>query len=93
MTGEAMVRIPAGRFRMGQAGFYAEEEPVREVEVRGFLIDRGPVTVAQFARFIHETGYVTLAERAPDPGHYPDADPSLLVPGSAVFHPTPGRCP
>jgi formylglycine-generating enzyme required for sulfatase activity len=93
MDAEEMVRIPAGRFRMGQTGFYAEEEPVREVEVEGFLIDRGPVTVAQFARFVDQTGYVTLAERAPEPGDYPQADPSLLVPGSAVFHPTSGPVP
>ena len=91
MNGQDMVRIPAGRFWMGQVGFYPEEEPVREVQVGGFLIDRGPVTVAQFAGFVKQTGYVTVAERAPDPGDYPDADPGLLVPGSAVFCPTTGR--
>jgi formylglycine-generating enzyme len=88
-----MVAVPAGRFRMGHRGFYPEEEPVREVSLTGFLIDRGPVTVASFARFVEETGYVTLAERAPDRGAYPDADPDLLLPGSAVFHPTPGPVP
>jgi sulfatase modifying factor 1 len=93
MNAEEMVRILAGRFRMGQTGFYPEEEPVREVDVEGFLIDRGPVTVAQFAHFVDQTGYVTLAERAPDPRDYPQADPSLLVPGSAVFHPTSGSVP
>jgi formylglycine-generating enzyme required for sulfatase activity len=88
MMGDGMVELPAARFRLGSDRFYPEEGPVREVEVDGFAIDRGPVTVAQFARFADETGYVTLAERAPDPAQYPDADPSLLVPGSAVFHPT-----
>ena len=88
-----MIEIPAGRFRMGSAEFYPEERPIREVEVDGFAIQRGPVTVAQFARFTEEAGYVTLAERPPDPADYPDADPSLLVPGSAVFHPTPGPVP
>ena len=73
---------------MGSDRFYPEEGPVREVRVDGFAIDRGPVTVGQFARFTDETGYLTLAERAPDPAQYPDADPSLLVAGSAVFHPT-----
>jgi formylglycine-generating enzyme len=90
MRGKDMIEIPCGRFRMGCADFYPEEAPVREVEVGAFAIDRGPVTVAQFARFIGETGYVTLAERPPDPAAYPDADPSLLREGSAVFHPTPG---
>jgi formylglycine-generating enzyme len=51
-------------------------------------IDRGPVTVAQFDSFIEKTGYLTVAERPPDPDDYPDADPSLLVEGSAVFQPT-----
>jgi formylglycine-generating enzyme len=93
MNGADLVAIPAGRFRMGSGAFYAEESPVREVDVDGFAIQRGPVTVEQFTRFTEETGYVTLAERAPDPADYPDADPSLLVPGSAVFHPTPGPVP
>jgi formylglycine-generating enzyme required for sulfatase activity len=87
------VEIAAGTFHMGSAAFYPEEGPVREVQVGGFEIDRGPVTVAQFARFIEETGYVTVAERTPDAADYPDADPSLLVAGSAVFHPTPHPVP
>jgi formylglycine-generating enzyme len=90
VDGADMVAIPAGRFRMGSGAFYAEESPVREVDVDGFAMQRGPVTVGQFTRFAEDTDYVTLAERAPDPADYPDADPSLLVPGSAVFHPTPG---
>jgi formylglycine-generating enzyme len=93
MSREDMVQIPAGRFRMGSADFYPEEGPVRKVEVDAFAIDRGPVTVAQFARFVKETGYLTLAERAPNPAQYPDADPSLLHAGSVVFHPTPGPVP
>lgn len=93
MTTGDLVQIPAGRFRMGSADFYPEEGPVREIEVGGFAIQRGPVTVAQFAGFIEETGYVTVAERPPDPDDYPDADPALLVEGSAVFHPTPGPVP
>ena len=88
-----MVRLPTGRFRMGSEAFYPEEAPVREVEVGGFWIDPAPVTVAEFARFVEETGYVTVAERRPDAADYPDADPSLLHPGSAVFHPTPGPVP
>jgi sulfatase modifying factor 1 len=93
MIREEMIEIPAGSFRMGSADFYPEEAPVREVQVRGFAIDRGPVTVAQFTRFVEETEYLTLAERPPDPAAYPDADPSLLCEGSAVFHPTPGPVP
>ena len=88
-----MVPLPGGRFRMGSERFYPEEAPVREVEVDGFAIDRSPVTVAQFAEFVEDTGYVTLAERAPSAADYPDADPALLVAGSAVFRPTRGPVP
>jgi formylglycine-generating enzyme required for sulfatase activity len=70
---------------MGAEDFYPEEAPVHRVELDGFLIDEHPVTVAAFRRFTKETGYVTWAERAPDARDYPDADPSLLVPGSLVF--------
>lgn len=78
---------------MGSDDFYPEEGPTREIEIDGFAIDRGPVSVAQFARFVADTGYTTLAERQPDAADYPDADPSLLVAGSAVFHPTPHPVP
>jgi formylglycine-generating enzyme len=88
-----MVEIPSGRFRMGSDRFYPEEGPVREVEVEGFAIARGPVTVEQFTRFVEETGYVTVAERSPEPADYPEADPALLIAGSAVFRPTPGPVP
>jgi formylglycine-generating enzyme len=93
MSHEGMVELPAGSFRMGSTDFYPDEAPVREVQIEAFAIDRTPVTVAQFARFVEQTGYITLAERAPDPAASPDADPSLLRPGSAVFHPTPGPVP
>lgn len=46
-----------------------------------------------FARFAEETGYRTLAERPPEAADYPDADPLLLVAGSAVFRPTPHPVP
>jgi formylglycine-generating enzyme len=88
MNREEMVPIPAGFFTMGSAEFYADEGPLREVQIESFAIDRGPVTVARFATFIEKTGYLTVAERPPDPDDYPDADPSRLVEGSAVFQPT-----
>jgi len=93
MTDDDMVEIEPRTFWMGCDRFYPEEQPVREVEVGRFAIDRGPVTVAQFARFVSQTGYVTVAERTPDPIDYPEADPDLLVAGSAVFHPTPHPVP
>jgi formylglycine-generating enzyme required for sulfatase activity len=85
--------VPGGAFSMGSAGFYPEERPVRRAEVAGFWMDEHPVTVAEFERFVDATGYVTLAERPLDAADYPDADPTLLVPGALVFHPTPGPVP
>ena len=87
---DGMVEIPPGRFAMGSADFYPEEQPVHEAEVGRFHIDARPVTVREFRRFVKATGYVTVAERPLDPEQYPDADPALLVPGSLVFRPTRG---
>jgi formylglycine-generating enzyme len=85
-----MTWIPGGMFWMGSARFYPEERPVHQVSVDGFWMDTHPVTVEEYRRFAKATGYVTVAERPLDPGGYPDADPALLVPGSLVFHRTPG---
>jgi len=85
-----MVSIPGGEFLMGSNDFYPEESPAHRVSVAGFWMDERPVTVSAFRSFVDATGYRTVAERKPDPALYPDADPSLLVPGSLVFHPTAG---
>jgi formylglycine-generating enzyme required for sulfatase activity len=82
--------IPGGTFRMGSADFYPEERPVHRVSLDGFWMDEHAVTVAEFRRFVAATRYLTVAERPPDPAAYPGADPSLLVPGSLVFHATAG---
>jgi formylglycine-generating enzyme required for sulfatase activity len=80
-----MVWIPGGTFTMGSNEFYPEEGPPHRVTVNGFWMDRYTVTNREFRRFVEETGYVTVAEQQPNPADYPGADPSLLVPGSAVF--------
>jgi formylglycine-generating enzyme required for sulfatase activity len=85
-----MAWIPGGTFRMGSDDWYPEERPVHWATVDGFWMDEHPVTVAEFRRFVKAIGHVTLAERAPDPADYPDADPADLVPGSLVFVPTRG---
>ena len=87
---KGMAWVPGGSFLMGSEDFYPEERPVRRVTVDGFWMDEHLVTVAEFRRFVKATGYVTVAERPLDPAQYPDADPSLLHPGSAVFCPTSG---
>jgi sulfatase modifying factor 1 len=83
---KGMVRVPGGTFLMGSNDFYPEERPVHRVSVDGFWMDEHPVTNAEFRRFVKATGYVTVAERPLDPADYPDAELSLLVPGSLVFH-------
>jgi formylglycine-generating enzyme required for sulfatase activity len=85
-----MVWVPGGGFLMGSEDFYPEERPVHRVEVDGFWIDSHPVTNAEFRRFVKATGHVTLAEQAPEPADYPDADPELLVPGALVFRASSG---
>jgi sulfatase modifying factor 1 len=87
---ENMVRLDGGTFLMGSTEFYQEEAPVREATISPFWIDEHPVTVGEFLRFVRATGHRTVAEVAPDPSAYPDADPALLVPGSLVFQQTDG---
>jgi formylglycine-generating enzyme required for sulfatase activity len=82
-----MAWVPGGTFTMGSDSHYPEEAPAQAVTVAGVWMDRAPVTNREFRRFVEETGHVTLAERAPIPDDYPDADPALLAPGSAVFRP------
>jgi formylglycine-generating enzyme required for sulfatase activity len=88
-----MRRLPGGTFRMGSDRHYPEEAPSRLVSVEPFHIDETPVTNAAFARFVEATGYVTLAERTPSRDDYPDADPEMRKPGSAVFFQTHGPVP
>ena len=80
-----MVWIPSGRFRRGNDQGAMDEQPVRELTVDGFWIDRTEVTNEQFAEFVKATGYVTLAERMPDAAQYPGVPREKLVPGAAVF--------
>jgi formylglycine-generating enzyme len=62
-----LVDIPAATFRMGDSSVWAYpgdgEEPVHEVELDAFRIDRFAVTNAEFAGFVDATGWRTDAER------------------------------
>lgn len=80
-----MVWVPGGEFLMGSDRNYPEEAPADRVAVAGFWMDRFAVTNERFERFVQQTGHVTVAQRQPDPAHYPGARPELLVPGSTVF--------
>ena len=66
-TGE-MVWIPPGKFTMGANDGSPDEQPLHDVKVRGFFMDKTEVTNAQFTKFVEETGYVTAAERTPGTG-------------------------
>jgi len=79
-----MVKIEGGSFEMG-SGNFQDAQPLHQVQVNSFYMDVHEVTNAQFESFVKATGYVTVAERPLDPRDFPGADPSLLVPGSAVF--------
>lgn len=56
--GPAMVRIPAGTFRMGdiQGGGSSDERPVHRVSVRAFAMGRYEVTFAEYDKFAEATG-------------------------------------
>jgi formylglycine-generating enzyme len=87
-----MAWIPGGRFWMG-TNHMEDAQPVHEVEVKGFWMDRTDVTNKEFARFVQATGYKTIAERPLDPKEFPNLAPEDLVPGSVVFTPPSGPVP
>jgi formylglycine-generating enzyme required for sulfatase activity len=87
---DEMVALVGGTFRMGSEAFYAEEAPVREVEVGPFAIDPYAVTNRQFREFVDATGYVTTAERPLDPAEFPGVVLDDYRPGSLVFVQTSG---
>ena len=81
----SMIWIPGGDFIMGSNKFYIEERPARRESVMGFWMDPHLVSNAEFQAFVLDTAYLTVAQRVPEASMYPNADPALLVPGSAVF--------
>lgn len=83
-----MVWISGGRYLMGSDEF-EDSRPIHEVTVDGFYMDSHEVTNAQFAAFVAATNYKTVAERPLNPADYPGVPADKLVPGSAVFTPTP----
>lgn len=83
---DGMVWIPGGRFWMG-TNHMEDAQPLHEVEVGGFWMDRTDVSNEEFARFVKATAYVTVAERRLDPKDFPNLAPEDLSPGSVVFTP------
>jgi len=56
--GPVMVRIPAGKFKMGSGGLSvaAEERPRHEVSVAAFAMSKYEITFAEYERFTKATG-------------------------------------
>ncbi len=52
----SMIDIPAGALTMGSDAGPADEQPVHQVALPAFAIDRTPVTNAQFAEFLNAVG-------------------------------------
>lgn len=75
--------IAAGTVAFGSDRGYADERPVRAMEVPGFWIDRTEVTNAQFARFVQATGYVTSAEQGGGAAQFvaPSGERAVKTPG------------
>jgi len=83
---DGMVWIRGGRFWMGTEHM-VDAQPVHQVEVKGFWMDRTDVTNEEFSKFVEATGYVTVAERPLDSKEFPNLPPTDLAPGAVVFTP------
>jgi formylglycine-generating enzyme required for sulfatase activity len=96
-----MVWIPGGTFSMGCntsdeslcsiGGVTKDAQPIHQVYLDGFWMDKTEVTNAQFAEFVSQTGYITIAEQKPSQNEFPNVLPADLVAGSIVFSPTPNK--
>jgi formylglycine-generating enzyme required for sulfatase activity len=64
-AGSDMVRVAGGSFTMGANDGAPDEQPLHDVRVSEFWMDRTEVTNEEFARFAKATGYLTTAELAP----------------------------
>lgn len=63
-----MIFFEGGNFLMGSEYGLPQEQPVHEVSVKAFKIDKSPVTVAEFRIFVETTNYKTEAEKYGDSG-------------------------
>lgn len=61
--GAKMLLIPAGDFMMGSIEVREDEEPVHQVSLDAFYLDKYEVTNKLFQKFVRETGYETTAEK------------------------------
>lgn len=65
MPGEAKIEqifVPQGSFQMGADEGEENEQPVHDVTIGAFWLDRTEVTNDQFNAFVNDTGHITTAE-------------------------------
>ena len=88
-AGSDMVRVAGGVFTMGANDGALDEQPLHDVRVGEFWMDRTEVTDEEFARFTKATGHITTAELRPQA--VPDSDLAMdeREPGSWCFKPGP----
>lgn len=63
-----MIFFEGGSFMMGSETGLPNEQPVHEVEIEAFYIDKSPVTIEQFRQFVEDTNFKTEAEKFGDSG-------------------------
>jgi formylglycine-generating enzyme len=63
-----MISFEGGSFMMGSNEGTPSEQPVHQVQVAPFKLDKSPVTVAEFSKFVESTGFKTDAEKYGDSG-------------------------
>jgi sulfatase modifying factor 1 len=83
-----MIYFEGGTFLMGSENGLPNENPVHEVTVKPFYIDKSPVTVAQFRHFVEVTGFKTEAEKYGDSGVFNfEKQQWELLPNATWFKP------
>ncbi|MDD4224906.1 MAG: formylglycine-generating enzyme family protein [Mariniphaga sp.] len=83
-----MVYFEGGIFMMGSENGLPNEQPVHQVKVGPFYMDKSPVTVAQFRQFTESTSYQTEAEKFGDSGVFNlDNQSWELLPGAYWLKP------
>lgn len=63
-----MITFNGGTFMMGSNDGSPTEQPVHQIKVAAFKLDKSPVTVAEFSAFVDATGHKTDAEKFGDSG-------------------------
>jgi formylglycine-generating enzyme len=63
-----MITFEGGGFMMGSNEGTPSEQPIHQVQIAPFRLDKSPVTVAEFSKFVDATGFKTDAEKYGDSG-------------------------